>query len=113
MRIADKHVCIVLNEDGIVLDRVRGKAFDGDPDTVVEQAMRSGSPTIRPDVFIHDVVPGCTTGGWATTEEDLKALVAKIYTSTYTPGAKSDYFITIRKFYRWLSAGGLSQSTRY
>ena len=57
MRAADKNVCIVLNEEGIVLGRVRGKAFEGDPDTVVEQAMRSGPPTIRPDVFIHDVVP--------------------------------------------------------
>ncbi|MCH8090315.1 MAG: CBS domain-containing protein [Chloroflexi bacterium] len=54
---AGKNVCVVLNDEQIVLGRVRGKAFDGDPDTKVEDAMRSGPATIRPDVFLHDIGP--------------------------------------------------------
>ncbi|MEE9199089.1 MAG: CBS domain-containing protein, partial [Dehalococcoidia bacterium] len=56
VRAAGKNVCMVLNEEGIVLGRLRGKAFDGDPDTTAEGAMRPGPTTIRPDIFIHDIV---------------------------------------------------------
>ena len=48
---------VVLNDENIVLGRVRGKAFDGDPDMKVEDAMRSGPATIRPDIFVHDIAP--------------------------------------------------------
>ena len=40
--------CVVVNEAGIVLGRVRGDALDGDPRGTVEAVMESGPTTVRP-----------------------------------------------------------------
>ena len=47
---AGQNVCIVTSEEGVVLGRLRGDAFKGDPDASVESVMESGPTTIRPDV---------------------------------------------------------------
>ena len=50
------NVCLVLNEKNIVLGRVRGKAWEADPDTPVEQVMENGPTTFRPDNFLGPLV---------------------------------------------------------
>ena len=46
---ADQNVCIVVNDDRIVLGRLRGDALGGDPEATVESVMESGPTTTRPD----------------------------------------------------------------
>ena len=46
---ADQNVCVVVNDDRIVLGRLRGDALRGDPGATVETVMESGPTTIRPD----------------------------------------------------------------
>lgn len=52
---AGQDLCIVVNNDNVVLGRLRGKAWDNDPDARAGDVMRLAAPTIRPDVFLHDV----------------------------------------------------------
>jgi len=40
--------CIVVDEHRVVLGRVRGDAFDGDPDLTAEVVMEVGPATVRP-----------------------------------------------------------------
>ena len=56
IRAAGKDVCIVIDDQHIVLGRVRGRALDGDPDGLIEDAMQSGPSTIRPDTPLEAVV---------------------------------------------------------
>ena len=49
-------VCIVVDGDRVVLGRLRGRAWERDADATVEDVMQLGPPTIRPDVFLHDIV---------------------------------------------------------
>ena len=56
VRAAGKDVCFVINDRHIVLGRIRGQALDGDPDALVEDVMRSGPSTIRPDTDLETVV---------------------------------------------------------
>ncbi len=46
---ADQNVCVVVNDDRIVLGRLRGDALGGDPEATVESVMESGPTTTRPD----------------------------------------------------------------
>ncbi len=46
---ADQNVCVVVNDDRIVLGRLRGDALRGDPGAIVESVMESGPTTTRPD----------------------------------------------------------------
>ena len=46
---ADQNVCVVVNDDRIVLGRLRGDALRGDPGATVESVMESGPTTTRPD----------------------------------------------------------------
>ncbi len=48
--------CVVVNDDGIVFGRLRRKAWERDPEAAVEDVMELGPVTIRPDVFLHDIV---------------------------------------------------------
>ena len=43
-------VCVVVNEERIVLGLLRSKHLEGDPDRTVEQAMSPGPSTFRPHV---------------------------------------------------------------
>ncbi|MFQ5933499.1 MAG: CBS domain-containing protein [Dehalococcoidia bacterium] len=52
-----KHsTCIVVNDGGVVLGRLGRKAWEKDIDATVEEVMALGPATVRPDVFIHDVI---------------------------------------------------------
>src|SRR5919108_2446543 len=50
------NVCLVLNEENIVLGRVRGEAWNADPETPVEKVMENGPTTFRPDNFLEPLV---------------------------------------------------------
>ena len=52
---AGKDYCIVVDDQHVVLGRVRGRALEGDPDAIVEDIMRSGPSTIRPDISLDTV----------------------------------------------------------
>ena len=56
VRAAGKSVCIVINDRHIVLGRVRGRALDGDPSSLVEDVMQPGPSTIRADTDLETVV---------------------------------------------------------
>ena len=56
VRAAGQDACIVVNDRHVVLGRIRGQALDGDPKAVVEDVMRPGPSTIRPDVDLKTVV---------------------------------------------------------
>lgn len=49
-------VCLVVNEQRIVLGRLRREAWDADPVTPVEQVMENGPTTFRPDNFLESLV---------------------------------------------------------
>ncbi len=45
--------CIIVDEHRVVLGRVRGDAFDGDPTLTVETVMEAGPATVRPSEPIN------------------------------------------------------------
>ena len=67
VRAAGKNVCIVVDERHIVLGRIQGRALDGDPDSLVEDVMRPGPSTIRPDTDLGTVVKILRDGNVAST----------------------------------------------
>jgi CBS domain-containing protein len=46
-------VCLVVNEQNVVLGRLRREAWDADPDTPIEEVMENGPTTFRPDNFLQ------------------------------------------------------------
>ena len=48
-------VCVVVNEERIVLGLLRAKELAGDPNQTAEQAMRPGPSTFRPHVPIEEM----------------------------------------------------------
>ena len=48
-------MCIVLNDHGVVLGRLRNEARDADPTAIVEMVMEAGPTTIRPDTFLESI----------------------------------------------------------
>ena len=48
-------LCIVVNESGVVLGRLRQKTLAADPESFVETVMESGPSTIRPDVLLESI----------------------------------------------------------
>ena len=63
VRAAGMDFCIVIDEQHVVLGRVRGRALDGDPDALIEDVMQSGPSTIRPDTPLETVVKTLRDGG--------------------------------------------------
>ena len=55
VRAAGKNEVIVVDDRHVVLGRIRGVAFEGDP-SFVEDVMRPGPATIRPDTPLETVV---------------------------------------------------------
>jgi predicted transcriptional regulator len=51
-----RHVCIVVNEAGIVEGRLRGRALEETPEATVEEAMEIGPTTIRPSEPLKPLV---------------------------------------------------------
>jgi len=47
--------CLVVNDERILLGRLRAAALDVGPDTPAEQVMESGPTTIRPDTPLADI----------------------------------------------------------
>jgi len=56
VRTAGWNVCVVVNDERVVLGLLRGKALDSDPQAVVEQAMDSGPTTIRPNLSLEESI---------------------------------------------------------
>jgi CBS domain-containing protein len=56
VRAAGQEMCVVVNDRGIVLGRLRRKEWDRDSDAAVEDVMELGPPTERPDPFLSEVV---------------------------------------------------------
>jgi CBS domain-containing protein len=52
VRAAGWDACVVVNKERIVLGLLREKELSSDPGTTVEQVMRSGPATFRPDVLV-------------------------------------------------------------
>jgi len=52
---AGEQVCIVTNEEGIVLGRLRGEAFNADSQASIESVMEVGPTTIRPDLLLEEI----------------------------------------------------------
>ncbi len=46
---SDHNLCVVTNDEGIVLGHLGARALRGDPKALVEEAMESGPTTTRPD----------------------------------------------------------------
>ncbi len=66
VRRAGRHVCIVLNENGIVEGRLRGRALEEMPDATTEEAMEVGPTTIRPNEPLEPLVERMRRRGVAT-----------------------------------------------
>lgn len=49
-------VCLVVNEYNVVLGRIRGDAWQADPQTGVEEVMENGPTTFRPDNFLEPLI---------------------------------------------------------
>lgn len=77
-------MCIVVNERGIVLGRLREKAWTGDADAAVKDLMELGPPTERPDPFLHEAIDRLRKVGsllvtWYGSEEDGGRLVGILF----------------------------------
>lgn len=55
VRAAGWDVCVVVNEERVVLGLLRGEQLEGDPGTRIEEAMRPGPSTFRPHVPIAEM----------------------------------------------------------
>lgn len=55
VRAAGWETCIVVNEERIVLGRLGRSALSSDDEATVEQAMREGPSTIRPDTTLETI----------------------------------------------------------
>ena len=52
---AGRRVCMVTTEEAIVLGRLRGDAWNADPDATVEAVMEGGPTTVRPDELLDEL----------------------------------------------------------
>jgi Mg/Co/Ni transporter MgtE len=48
-------LCVVVNDAGVVLGDLRGKALHADPHTRVADAMNPAPTTYRPDISVHEM----------------------------------------------------------
>ncbi len=67
LRASEKDACIVVDDHHVVLGRVRGRALQGDPNASMEDVMRSGPSTIRPDTSLESVVQTLRDGNVTNT----------------------------------------------
>ena len=67
IRAAGGDTCIVVDDHHVVLGRVRGRALEGDPNASMEDVMRSGPSTIRPDTSLESVVQTLRDGNVTNT----------------------------------------------
>ena len=57
LRAAGGTTCIVVNDQRVILGRVRGEALDGDGEQMVEAVMEAGPTTVRPSEPLDDLIP--------------------------------------------------------
>ena len=67
VRSEGKNAVIVIDGRHVVLGRVRGRALDGDPESMIEDAMQPGPSTIRPDTPLEMVVDSLRDGNVSST----------------------------------------------
>ncbi len=67
VRSEGKDAVIVIDDRHVVLGRVRGRALNGDPESMIEDVMRSGPSTIRPDTPLETVVESLRSGNVGST----------------------------------------------
>ncbi len=51
---ADRNVCIIVDDDGVVLGRLRGSNLQGDPELPVASVMEEGPTTVRADLGLQE-----------------------------------------------------------
>jgi CBS domain-containing protein len=56
LRVMGKTSCIVVNDQRVVLGRVRGEALDSDADLTVEAVMEAGPTTVRPSESLEALI---------------------------------------------------------
>ncbi len=78
---AGNDACVVVDDHHIVLGRVRGRALEGDPNALMEDVMRSGPSTIRPDTSLESVVQELRDGNVTNTlvTDPAGRLIGTIY----------------------------------
>jgi CBS domain-containing protein len=81
---AGQEMCIVVNDRGVVLGRLRRKELAGDADAVVEDVMELGPPTERADPFLSEVIERLRKTGtllvtWYGSKEDGGRLVGVLF----------------------------------
>ncbi len=52
---ADQNVCIVVDDHGVVLGRLRGDALREDPEATIESVMEDGPTTVRADASLEEI----------------------------------------------------------
>lgn len=55
VRASGENICVVINDEGIVLGGIRGDDLDGDAGRTVEVVMDSGPVTVRPSESLEEV----------------------------------------------------------
>ena len=83
IRESGKESCVVVADGNVVLGRVRGSAFDGNPNAQVEEVMESGPTTIRTNEMLEPIVKRLRArdvGGILVTTSDGR-LVGTLYLS--------------------------------
>ncbi len=56
LRAAGATSCIVVNDERVILGRIRGESLDGDPEQAVEAAMEAGPTTVRPSESLEALI---------------------------------------------------------
>ena len=83
IRESGKESCVIVADGNVVLGRVRGSAFDGNPDSRLEEVMESGPTTIRTNEMLEPIVERLrarNVGGILVTTSDGR-LVGTLYLS--------------------------------
>ena len=84
VRAAGHDVCIVVNERGIVLGRLRRDCWEREAEAPTEDCMELGPPTDRPDKFLTEVIERLRKVGsllitWYGRDEDGGRLIGVLH----------------------------------
>jgi CBS domain-containing protein len=55
LRSVSDDLCVVVNEAGVILGDLRGKALQADPSTLVDEVMDPGAATYRPNISVQQI----------------------------------------------------------
>src|SRR5947208_3333569 len=84
VRAAGHDVCIVVNERGVVLGRLRRDCWEREAEAPTEDCMELGPPTDRPDKFLTEVIERLRKVGsllitWYGRDEDGGRLIGVLH----------------------------------